>query len=338
MYAAEFEGPFKNKKNRISSMKNQRIARILAGLSLMALGGITTVTATPHTVSAGWTAAQLVDELIPTGSAITVTPFSESYGTTAAGPLPDFSAIGKFAGGNAGNGLPFASGVVLTTGRIGTVLPGTPAFDTGTVGPNDHERTTHVWGTPGSPSLESEFGFSAGTTFDAAKLSFKFTSTANAFSFQYMFGSEEYAENVGLFNDAFAFLLTDTVTHITKNLAVLPDSTPISINTVNAFTNPSYFTANPYSLSGSPYDIEADGLAGGASATKLFASSSIVPGREYQIEMVIADSLDPSVDAMVFLGADSFVDVPHNPVPEPSTYIGAIALAGLVASRLRRKA
>lgn len=312
-------------------MKNQRIGRMLAGLGLLALATVPTTQAVPHTVGAGFTAAQLVDILIPPTSSITVVPGSETYSTTAAGPTPDTSAIGTFAGGNPSNGLPFGAGVVLTTGR----LAGTGFTDTGTVGPNDHERTTHIWGTPGSTSLQTEFGFPAGTTFDAASLSFMFSSTATSFSFQYMFGSDEYAENVGLFNDAFAFLLTDTVSGITRNIALLPDLSPVSINTVNSSSHSSYFAANPQA---SPsFDIEHDGLAGGGGANALFASSFIVPGRVYKIEMVVADSNDAFVDSAVYLAQDSFVDTPHNPVPEPSTYIGAIALAGLVANRLRRK-
>jgi hypothetical protein len=327
-------------KNR-SSMKKQTIA-LCAGLSLAALAFAPSASAASPSVTAGYSAAQLVDFLIPNSSPISVVGGSESYGpNTTTGATPDASQAGIFAGGSPANNLPFASGVVLTTGR----LSGTsPVSDTGILGPNNHERTTHAWFAGGSTALENALLLPVNSTMDAASLSFRFTSTADSFSFQYMFASEEYAENVGLnFNDAFAFILTDTVSNTSQNLAVI-GATPVSVNTINngnsntgPGSNVSYYTANP--SAGGPYDIEFDGMAGGnAAINKLFASANIIPGREYKIELVIADAgSDPFLDSAIFIAQDAFT-VPNNPVPEPSTYVGALALAGLVARKLRRKA
>jgi len=349
-------------------MKKQTIARIATGLSLMAVALTPSAFAASPTVTAGYTPAQLVDFLIPNASSITVVPGSETYVTTANGGNVTDSAVGQFAGGDASNNLPFASGAVLTTGR----LSGSSSFDSGILGPNDRESTTHTWNTPGSTALQNALLLAPNSTVDAAFLQFDFTTTATAFSFQYMFASEEYAENVGgTYNDAFAFLLTDLTSNTTINLAKI-GSTPVSVNTINnglnnsgvSPQNASYYNQNP--VIGGTYNIEFDGMAGGNAANKLFANATgLTPtplanltdnegsadtlgnDHRYRITMVIADvgqsaesldGRDSTVDSAVFIGADSFVDVPQGEVPEPSTCIGALALVGLAARKLRRKA
>jgi len=310
-------------------------------------------------------AAQLVDLLIPNASSLVITPGTETManvGSTATKWLSGdatASAIGTFANGSSVNNLPFSSGVVLTTGRLrGTDDQMNPLSDdylqgnTGILGGNDHPRTTQDWQSATgqnrrSASLATELGIPTNQTQDSASLSFNFSSpTATSISFQYMFASEEYAEYVNSGNnDAFAFLLKDiTANGPVINLAKI-GSQRVSVNTINngvnnlgPATNGSYYSANPDVAP--VYNLEFDGMAGGYDAAKLFASSAIIPTHEYRIEIVISDiGGDALGDSAVFIGAGTFVDAPPpSGVPEPSTYVGALALAGLVARRLRRKA
>jgi len=344
-------------------MKNQRIAPILAGLGLLAAANSPSALAALSVASpisgsasgASSAAQQLVDLLIPNTSSIVVTPGTQSIGNSkwTTGDALN-SAVGTFAGGSYLNDLPFANGVVLSTGRLAGSPPSDvdnyDNTDTGILGGNDYFRTTHAWsdGNRSSSTLATALGISANTR-DTASLSFRFSSaTANSVTFQYMFASEEYAENIGqVANDAFVFLLRDiTAGGSAVNLALIGGQ-PVSVNTINngpTETGPSvnggYYDSNP--VGSNNYDLEFDGIAGGYDATKLYATHSIIPTHVYQIDMIISDIGDKAVDSAVFIGAGTFTENPPPPppgaVPEPSTYVGALALAGLVVRKLRRKA
>ena len=346
-------------------MKNQRIARFVAGLSLLAMASspsafaaLSVASATSGSASGATSAAQqLVDLLIPNTSSIVVSSGTQSIGNSkwSSGDAVQ-SAIGTFAGGSSANDLPFASGVVLSTGRLTQTFtdPNDDNYnpsDAGVLGPNDYFRSSHVWGDGPlrrSTTLENALGLSGITqrTSDTASLSFQFSShTANSVSFQYMFASEEYAENINqVANDAFVFLLKDiTAGGAAVNLALIGGQ-PVSVNTINngpSETGPSvngaYYNSNP--VNSNNYILQFDGVAGGYDATKLYATHSIIPDHVYQIDMILSDVGDQSVDSSVFIGAGTFTDTPPpSGVPEPSTYVGALALAGLVVRKLRRKA
>jgi len=339
-------------------MKTNKISiRLAASLGVAALiaapSSYAALSVTAGGTGTALSASELVDILIPVNSGINVVGGSETFAATAwhnatgtkvagaAGDIQD-AAIGSFQGATPSvNGLAFSSGVLLTTGSIGGTGPDYQPEMTGALAPNDSGRTSVSWSSPlrpGSTTLESATG--ATNTRDASWLSFRFTSDGDAFSFQYVFASDEYGHDDDLqaFNDSFAFVLTDLTDNSQINLAVLPGNTPVSVANVNSTTNAGYYTDNPVGdeldNTDSPYQIEYDGLAGGYGATPLFAYADIVAGREYRIDIVIADTVDRLGDSAVFLAADSFVS---NPVPEPATYIGALALGGLIARRLRRK-
>jgi hypothetical protein len=302
----------------------------------------------------GLSAADLVDILVPNASGINVVGGTETYSATpwhnAAGTLIgssitdiENSAIGAFAGATPINGLPFSGGVLLTTGTLGGIGPAYEPEETGALPPNNSGRTGVQNGMPSSATLNTTMGYGDPLhARNAAWLSFRFTSESDAFSFQYVFGSDEYGSgNFGdllEYNDAFAFVLTDMTDMSQINLAVLPGNLPVSVANVNGSVNSQYYTDNPVGseadLTDSPYQIEYDGLAGGVGGLPLFAYAQIIAGREYRIDIVIADTGDRLGDSAVFLAADSFTS---NPVPEPATYVGALALGALVASRLRRK-
>lgn len=134
---------------------------------------------------------------------------------------------------------------------------------------------------------------------NATKLEFDFVPIINTLSFNFIFASEEYGSFQCDYSDAFAFLLTNTATGVTTNLAVLPGTTtPISVVTINntlynpgcVSQNPQYF-GNYYELPegqnplGAPIDY--NGMT-----VPLTASSPVIPGQTYHIKLVIADRLD----------------------------------------------
>ncbi len=290
---------------------------LLAGLSLLAL--VPSISAAQHSVSGGHTALDLVNMLIPGGSGITV------VGTPTFHSGSDATQYGAFVNTTpASTGIPFTSGILLASGAIGN-----------SVGPNDSDSKATLFNGPGSTLLETATGISG--TEDAAVLTFDFTSDSSFFSFAYMFASEEYNEFVGsAFNDVFAFILNGPG-YINQNLAVLPDTTVVSINNINNGLNSGYYADNDPG----PYDIQYDGLAGGGGALPLYVSALITAGEVYTISIAIADVGDDNYDSGVFLQGGSFTSNETPPeqsaVPEPSTYVGALALGALIVRRMRKQ-
>ena len=84
---------------------------------------------------------------------------------------------------------------------------------------------------PGDADLEAVIN--EGTTNNASIIEFDFVPFIEAMSFEFIFAAEEYGTFQCGFSDAFAFLLTDTVTGVTTNIAVVPGTTtPVSVFTI----------------------------------------------------------------------------------------------------------
>lgn len=157
---------------------------------------------------------------------------------------------------------------------------------------------------------------------DRAVLEFDFVPTGDSIKFNYVFGSEEYPEFVGSFNDAFGFFLSGPgisgpYSNGAINIAVLPDGvTPVTINNVNDGINSQYYVDNS-----SGQFIVFDGLT-----VTLQARAQVVCGATYHIKLAIGDALDQSYDSGVFLQAGSFAS---NAVPSltSSTVFGDGILA-----------
>jgi hypothetical protein len=277
-------------------MTRRSLGRPVVLLTLcFTLGSAPSAVAGPLAVTTSTDAAALVNALVATNAGVTVVPGSVQYtGAT--------NASGFFSGGD--GILPFPSGLVLTTGNAPFV-----------VGPNNSDSAGVDNLAPGDAGLSAIVGTG---THNASVLQFRFTSTQNTISFQYVFGSEEYNEFVGSqFNDVFAFLLNG------NNIALVPGTTtPIAINNVNSGSNSSLFTDN----TGGSVDTQLDGLVG--VQTSLFATGSVnTGGAENTIRIAIADTSDEILDSAVFLRAGSFVSGPPDQqqppppaaVPEPMT-------------------
>jgi len=271
-------------------------------------------TASPLVIAPA-TAQQMVAALVAGSAGITIVAGSEVY-------TGDAVASGTFTGGS--GILPFNTGVILTSGSAA-----------GAIGPNNNGGFT-VDNSGGSDAQLS--ALSGQNTFDAAVLEFDFIPVAATVSFQYVFGSEEYNEFVGSFNDVFAFFLNGT------NIALVPGTnTPVSVNNVNCGVNPQYYTDNggggaaPCGNAG--LNTQYDGLAGANPLFALFALGNVNPGVSNHIKLAIADAGDPVLDSGVFLAGGSFINQPPPvaAVPEPTTLALLGAGLGGLATRVRRR-
>ena len=160
------------------------------------------------------------------------------------------------------------SGVILSTGKA------TDYAD----GPNLSESNSTNFGYSGSSLLSGLSGF---PTYDAVSLKFDFMATSNNVSFDFVFGSEEYAEYVGSsFNDAFGVWLTDSACKSTQ-ISFDNKKNPITINT--AWMKDSIGT-------------ELDGDTG-----ILTTTANVLKGKNYTLEFLIADSSDGIYDSTVYL-------------------------------------
>lgn len=144
---------------------------------------------------------------------------------------------------------------------------------------------------------------------DLSYLQFDFVPISSAFSFDFLFASNEYGQFQCLSNDIFAFELTNLTTGVTTNLAVIPStSTPVSVKTIkNAIHNNTCGSSNPSLFS--VYNVNnpaASTLNMRGHTVVLNAASMVTPNTPYRLKLVIADYGDSDYDSAVFIGAGSF--------------------------------
>ena len=246
-----------------------------------------------------YTTQQLVENVLLNSTCATVTNVTSSTGT-------NFGSTNGIAYFNQNNStFPFTDGVVLTTGDAMNA----PGPNTTTLSDGDFNN----W--PGDADLEAIILAATGNVMNsenATKLEFDFIPLANTINFNFLFASEEYGTFQCTFSDAFAFLLTDIATGITTNLAIVPNTlTPISVVTIrdNAFNNGCASVNEQYF--GDFYGV--GGLDPLSSPTNfngitvpLTATSTVIPGHQYHIKLVVADRQDNLFDSAVFLEGGSF--------------------------------
>jgi len=175
------------------------------------------------------------------------------------------------------------------------------------------------------PNTSGGAGTSAGTTYsdpqltaiepsatnDVCILEFDIVPTCNTLFIKYVFGSEEYPEFVGQFNDAFGFFITGPNASCTgpsynnTNVATLPGGTPVSINNVNASANSSYYVNNTGGTC-----IQYDGMT-----VPITSTVGVCPCATYHFKIAIADALDHAYDSGVFI--DMFAC--NNPITATSS-------------------
>lgn len=201
-----------------------------------------------------------------------------------------------------GSTFPIAEGVIL---RSGTATH-TQGIYTG----NNLSGTASGGGT--DAFLQNLSNSSSGTStpiLDLAFLEFDFVPVSSAFSFNFLFASNEYGQYQCLSNDIFAFELTDLTTGITTNLAVVPGtSNPVSVKNIkNSAYNNTCGSTNPNLFA--VYNVNnpaASTLNMRGHTVVLNASSAVTPNNAYRLKLVIADYGDADVDSAVFIAAGSF--------------------------------
>ncbi|MBX7242794.1 MAG: choice-of-anchor L domain-containing protein [Bacteroidia bacterium] len=239
--------------------------------------------------------AQMIQALF--GSGVVVTNLTINCDTTN-------RQMGWFVAN--GSNLNLTNGLLLTSGDIMGIGSGA----TGTN--NSGGYTGAIPPLPGDADLDNIPGV-LGTN-DACGIEFDIVPYCDTISIQYVFGSEEYMEFVGSFNDIFAFFITGPNpaggNYTNYNIARLPGTTtPVSINNVNCGTNATYYVCNePFSTgcnaanncppNAANTTVQYDGIT-----AVLEATAGVVSCQSYHIKIVVADDLDNALDSGVFLQA-----------------------------------
>jgi hypothetical protein len=163
------------------------------------------------------TAQELVEDVLINSPCAEVSNIGQRTGT-------DFGNVNGIASFDAnGSDFPFATGVVLMSGDV-SLAPG----------PNNFGNTLSTgdgsW--PGDADLEANT--TANNTNNASSIQFNFVPQIDQINFNFIFASEEYNRGFECsFSDAFAFILTDQITGVVQNLAVIPGTTtPIEVTNV----------------------------------------------------------------------------------------------------------
>ena len=243
-----------------------------------------------------YTVPELVTQVLVNKSCVPISNIRWSTGTN----FGSTNGIGYFE--NTNPLFPLSSGVILSTGNVANAP-----------GPNTTDLNDGNAAWTGDTDLENTL-LAAGITVNstnATVLEFDFVPFSSNFDFRFLFASEEYGNFQCQFSDAFTFLLTNTTTGVTTNLAVVPGSTtPISVTTIREFiynsscpsANPAYFGAFN---GGSDANASATNF-NGQTVSMSASSNSLIPNTLYHIKLVIADRQDSQSDSAIFLGANSF--------------------------------
>lgn len=197
--------------------------------------------------------------------------------------------IGTFTNNLGGfPGLTFSGGLIMTTGDISIAN-----------GPNDQNGAAYpTYNYQSCPELDNIIN-SWGSCESPAILEFDFVTTANTVTFNYVFASEEYPDFVNSsFNDVFGFFVTDLVTNVTRNIALIPGtSLPVTINNVNMYSYSQYYHVVPDYSSWMQYNAFVGPFA---------ATMAVVPCRTYHMKLAISNVSDSQYDSAVFFQAQSF--------------------------------
>ncbi|MCZ8217480.1 MAG: choice-of-anchor L domain-containing protein, partial [Cyclobacteriaceae bacterium] len=238
-----------------------------------------------------YTKQQLIEDIFLNTTCANVSNITFSTGTN----FGSTNGIGYFNKDE--SEFPFDDGIILTTGSV-----------LNAPGPNDSTLSDGTFDWPGDADLEAILPMAS---LNATKLEFDFTPLADQISFQFLFASEEYGTYQCFFSDAFAFILTDLTSGTSTNLAVLPDSSPVSvINIRDQIHNPGCSSVNPDLFAAFYGDTGLNPLGApinyNGHTVPLTANSIVIPGNPYHIKLVIADRQDNAFDSAVFLKGDSF--------------------------------
>lgn len=235
-----------------------------------------------------YTPLQLIENVLINSGCASVSNVSVSGGNFISGE----KSWGYFNAN--GSAFPFAEGIVLSTGKIIDAQ-----------GPNDFisdDGDNMDW----NGDLDLNTALHITNSLNATVLEFDFIPLGNQIRFDYIFSSEEYHGNATCtYSDGFAFLLKEVGNPTYQNLALIPNTTiPVKVTSVHpdipgacTAQNENYFDA----FNGNNHPTNFNGQ------TKvLTARSSVIPGNQYHIKLVIADEGNYRYDSAIFLKGSSF--------------------------------
>ena len=233
----------------------------------------------------------------------------------------------------------FASGIVLSTGNTSDI-PLTLGVNPGSAGQMSTGYTStcsngevRQGGSCPTYILDVDVLAGASNYYNASILEFDFVPVSNSVEFRYIFGSEEYEDDINFinyqcsdFNDKFGFLISGPgiaggqgFTNDARNIARLANGSQVSINAVNSGSvgslggSPSASkcqAANPnwvQNVSTAEFLGTIDGTELNGNTIILTASQSgLTPGQTYHIKMIVTDVSDGGYDSVVYLEAGSF--------------------------------
>ena len=228
----------------------------------------------------------------------------------------------------------FANGIVLTTGKtsdipapLGTPTTPPPLMDEFyadcTPGLVQQDGTCSTFVNDLAVLADAQ-GY-----YNATILEFDFVTVHTSVTFRYVFGSEEYNNGVDSnyqcteFNDKFGFLISGPgisggqgFSNDARNMAILPNGSQVSINSVNdgvigpdgdssacLLSNPNWVQ----NVVSPEFSGRIDGTHLNGNTQILTASqSNLTPGQTYHIKLIITDVSDGSLDSVVYLEGGSF--------------------------------
>ena len=231
--------------------------------------------------------------------------------------------------------IDLSSGLVMATGGLESLIPGTFGGGIGGVG-SDPDLT-----------LQLDLVGSTSTNLNnLVILEFDFVPNSDQISFQYVFASNEYpGYTCSNFNDIFGFFLSGPgingpFTNNAINIALVPDpnnpdnftNTPVTINSINSgvasgLSSDACESIDPNWESYSIFftDNNAQEYVNMPGFTvPLVATASVIPCETYHIKLAIADVSDGALNSAVFLLENSFssVGVSIDSDSEYGPYIG----------------
>jgi hypothetical protein len=202
------------------------------------------------------------------------------------------------------SGLEIDAGVVLTTGLAQLWNGGDEADEMDEQSVPEFQNNYE----PGDDFLRTYFG--AEWVSDAVVLEFDVFCSHPQLEVRYQFGSEEYPEWVGRYNDAFLITVDGVV------VSMLPDgSQAVAVQSVNSVhpANVHLYIDNDLEIKTRDPAPDAETLVEYDGMTvQLVAHVFITPGETHQVRIVIADvgiSVDDAYDSALFINADSIRNI-----------------------------